>query len=129
MIRILLILIFMAPPLAAQTLEGPDGPVRVSGMASGLDDPWSFAFLPDGSVLIAEKTGRLWRVQDRQKTQIRGVGPVAVVGQGGLLDVLVPRDFEQTRQVYFTHAIEQGSGVGTALATANLGEESGTLSD
>ncbi len=129
MIRILIAILLIASPLSAQTLEGPNGPIPVSTMATGLEGPWSFGFLPDGSVLITEKAGRLWRVQDDKRSQVGGVGPVAVVGQGGLLDVLVPRDFAQTRQLYFTHAVAQGAGAGTALATAQLPAGADTLTD
>jgi len=41
-------------------------------------------------------------------------------GQGGLLDVLVPRDFAQSRTLFFSYAKRQGSGAGTAVARADL---------
>lgn len=119
-LRLLLIALCLAAPLSARALEGPDGPLSVTKMAGGFDGPWSLAFLPDGSVLITEKRGRLWRLDAGRKSEIGGVGPVANLGQGGLLDVLVPRDFAQSRQLYFTHAVRQGSGAGTALAVARL---------
>lgn len=120
LLRLILALVLLAASAGAQTLEGPDGPLRVTRMADGLEGPWSFAFLPDGDVLITEKRGRLWRLRDGQTSRIGGVGPVEVTGQGGLLDVLVPRDFAQTRQLYFTQALRQGGGAGTVLATARL---------
>ncbi len=124
---ILAALMLLAPPLSAQNLVGPRGPVPVREMIGGLDGPWSFSFLPDDSVLITEKGGRLWRLKDGQKIGIGGIGPIALVGQGGLLDVLVPRDFLQTRQLYFTQALVQDDGAGTALATAQLPVGSDTL--
>src|SRR5712692_2938180 len=33
--------------------------IRVSVVTKGLSHPWSLAFLPDGSMLITEKVGRL----------------------------------------------------------------------
>ena len=127
--RLLLAALWLAAPLGAQTLEGPDGPLRVTKMAGGLDSPWAFGFLPDGSVLITEKVGRLWRLSEGSKSAVGGVGPVANIGQGGLLDVLVPRDFAQTRQLYFTQALDQGRGAGTVLATARLDEGADRLTD
>ncbi len=120
-------ILWLAVPLGAQTLDGPNGPLRVTEMAGGLSGPWAFGFLPDGSVLITEKRGHLWRLSDGRKTRIGGVGPVADIGQGGLLDILVPRDFAQTRQLYFTQAMRQGRGAGTALATAQLERGADTL--
>ncbi|WP_113910759.1 PQQ-dependent sugar dehydrogenase [Roseovarius dicentrarchi] len=121
--------VLLAAPARAQTLDGPDGPLRITQMASGLNGPWAFGFLPDGGVLITEKRGALWRLRDGEKTRVGGVGPVADAGQGGLLDILIPRDFAQTRQLYFTQATRQGRGAGTALATAQLERGADTLTD
>jgi glucose/arabinose dehydrogenase len=50
-----------APPLP----EGPTNfttqeyPIRVVTVAKGLANPWSIAFLPDGSMLVTERPGRL----------------------------------------------------------------------
>src|SRR5438128_7726519 len=40
---------------------GPDGklPLRAETVASGLEVPWSFAFLPGGDVLVSERPGRV----------------------------------------------------------------------
>src|SRR5215813_5909849 len=38
--------------------------LRVVVMAKGLEQPWSLAFLPDGSMLITERSGRLRIVHD-----------------------------------------------------------------
>ncbi|MCQ0093007.1 PQQ-dependent sugar dehydrogenase [Roseovarius sp. M141] len=127
--RLLLAVLWLAAPLGAQTLDGPSGPLRVTQMADALNGPWAFGFLPDGSVLITEKRGHLWRLSEGRKSAVGGVGPVADIGQGGLLDILVPRDFAQTRQLYFTQAIRQGRGTGTALATARLERGANTLTD
>src|SRR5687768_130271 len=38
-------------------------PLRVKTIAAGLDHPWGMAFLPEGSVLVTERSGRM-RVVD-----------------------------------------------------------------
>src|SRR5438045_9462687 len=40
---------------------GPDGklPLRAETVVSGLEVPWSFAFLPGGDVLVSERPGRV----------------------------------------------------------------------
>src|SRR5579859_6413858 len=45
---------------------GPDGavPVRAETVVSGLEVPWSFAFLPGGDVLISERPGRVRLLHD-----------------------------------------------------------------
>ena len=42
-----------------QVLDAQGGRIRVVTVATGLFHPWSFAFLPDGSMLVAERNGRL----------------------------------------------------------------------
>jgi glucose/arabinose dehydrogenase len=48
-----------APAGASQILDVPGGKIRVVTVAAGLFHPWSLAFLPDGSVLVAERDGKL----------------------------------------------------------------------
>ena len=40
-------------------LDVQGGQVRVVNVAAGLVHPWSIDFLPDGSMLVAERAGRL----------------------------------------------------------------------
>nr|WP_309502282.1 PQQ-dependent sugar dehydrogenase [uncultured Roseovarius sp.] len=122
-------LLCLTAPLAA--LDSSAGRLTVETVASGLKAPWAFGFLPDGAVLITEKSGRLWHVgPDGERRAVDGVGPVDVNGQGGLLDILVPRDFAQSRQLFFTQALAQpGGGSGTAVATARLSADARQLTD
>lgn len=132
--RIIAALVLLLAGAAAALAQGATvqtsaGALRIEQIAGGFDQPWSLAFLPDGSQLVTERGGRLWRVADGRRHPVRGVGPVRVRGQGGLLDVLVPRDFAQTREVYFAHARPQGAAEGTALARARLSADATRLLD
>ena len=51
--------------------------VRVSVVAKGLVNPWSLVFLPDGSMLVTERPGRLRVIRDGvlDPTPIAGVPP------------------------------------------------------
>ena len=123
-----------APMLAlmgtqAGALESSTGTLRVTEMAAGLDTPWAFGFLPDGSVLITERDGRVMRLSDGRLRNVAGVGEVAARGQGGLLDLLVPRDFATTRTLFFSFAKRQQGGAGTAVARAQLSSDMTRLSD
>ena len=104
----------------AQALDSSAGPLRVQPIVTGLDEPWGVAFLPNGGLLITERAGRLLRVEDGTITAVQGVPRVRDAGQGGLLDVMVPRDFASSREVYLTFAKPQGAGEGTALARGRL---------
>ncbi|HQF74584.1 MAG TPA: PQQ-dependent sugar dehydrogenase, partial [Treponemataceae bacterium] len=89
-------------------------------MVSGLQNPWSFDFLPTGEILITERGGTLVLIDDKQTHAITGLPPISAGGQGGLLDILVDPDFEKSRTVYFTYATAGSGGRGTTAARAQL---------
>jgi len=94
---------------------------RIQPMVSGLDAPWAIAPMADGRVLITLKGGELILAGPDGQHKVAGVPKVRVKGQGGLLDITLANDFDQTRQVFLTYAKRQaGGGSGTALATAFL---------
>ncbi len=117
----LIITIRMITPAAAE--------VQITRMISGLDQPWGIALLPDASVLITEKEGRLLHVRGGKVHEIGGLPKVTDRGQGGLLDITLPRDFETSREVFLTYSKPQRSGSGTALAIARLPENASQLVD
>lgn len=100
----------------------PDPPF-VSAEVARFDQPWAMAFLPDGRLLVTEKTGRLrlLNIASRQTTEISGVPAVAYGGQGGLGDVALHPQFAGNGLIYLTYA-EAGSGDtrGAAMARARL---------
>ena len=104
---------------AAQDAATSAGPVRIETMAEGLDTPWAAAILPDGSFLVTERGGRLLHVAQGVARPVAGVPEVAARGQGGLLDVMVPRDFAESREVFLTFARPQQGGASTALAAGD----------
>ncbi|WP_290690143.1 MULTISPECIES: PQQ-dependent sugar dehydrogenase [unclassified Haematobacter] len=110
-----------APAAMAATMQTSAGPVSVTAVATGLEEPWGFAFLPDGSFLVTERSGRLTLHDGKGATTVVRGGPDVVArGQGGLLDVMIPRDFAESREVFLTYAGREGSGAGTALAAGTL---------
>ncbi|MDP9918309.1 glucose/arabinose dehydrogenase [Variovorax boronicumulans] len=99
--------------------------VRTETVASGLDNPWGVAFLPEGRFVVTEKPGRLRLVAADGKlgAPIQGLPSIAAGGQGGLLDVLADSGFAQNRTLYFCYSEPEaagGSANSTALARARL---------
>ena len=99
--------------------------VRAETVASGLENPWGVAFLPEGRFVVTEKPGRLRLVAADGKlgAPIQGLPPIAAGGQGGLLDVLADSGFAQNRTLYFCYSEPEaagGSANSTALARARL---------
>jgi glucose/arabinose dehydrogenase len=105
-----------------QTIDTQTGPVRIETVAGGLSHPWAIAFLPDGSMLVTEREGRLRRVgRDGQlSAPLAGVPAVFAQGQGGLLDVAIEPAFADSRMVYLSYAEPGEGGAGTAVARGQL---------
>ncbi len=117
----------------AQAQQAPALALRAEPVATGLEHPWSVAFLPEGRFLVTERPGRLRIVaaDGRLGPPVAGVPPVAAQGQGGLLDVLLDADFARNRQLYFCFSEpgpEAGGATnGTALASARLSDDDSRL--
>lgn len=98
---------------SAQTVQ-----YRVETVASGLEHPWSLAFLPDGGMLVTERAGRLrviepgadGRLQLRPEP-VAGVPPVLAMGQSGLFDVLLDPEFAANGRLMlsFAHGTPQAN--------------------
>ena len=108
---------------SASAMESSIGKLTVTSIVDGLEQPWAFAVLPEGGVLITELGGVLLHVTDTQRTEVAGVPKVWAEGQGGLLDITLPRDFATSRKVFLTYAKPQPQGAGTALAVARLSKD------
>ncbi|MDU9003275.1 PQQ-dependent sugar dehydrogenase [Sedimentitalea todarodis] len=104
----------------AGTLRTTAGDVQIDPMITGLDRPWAVDFLPGGAFLVTERDGDLLHVAHGKATRVDGVPRVRASGQGGLLDVTIPRDFASSREVLLTYSKPQGGGADTALASGRL---------
>jgi aldose sugar dehydrogenase len=101
--------------------------VRVVRVASGLEHPWGLVWLPDGTMLVTERSGRLRIVRGGKvdPKPVSGVPAVFASGQGGLLDVALHPRFSENRLVYLSYAhgtrgenrtrVARGVLTGTAL--------------
>ena len=73
----------------------------------GLERPWALALLPDGAMLVTERTGRLRRVNadfTLDPEPIAGVPDVLPLAYKGLMDVALHPDYVDNRWVYFTYS-------------------------
>ncbi len=86
--------------------------VEVSTLATDLEVPWSFAFLPDGDALVTERdSGRLLRVSPSGEIREVQTLPERGSGEGGLLGVAVSPDYEDDRYVYAYYTTAQDNRV------------------
>ena len=95
----------------------------IKTVTEGLEFPWALAFLPDDRMLVTERPGRLRLIaaDGRLDPQpVTGLPPIAVVGQGGLLDVALHPDYARNGWLYFSYAGPGDGGQGTEVARAKL---------
>jgi glucose/arabinose dehydrogenase len=110
------------------SVDGPRntkaGTIKVETVATGLSHPWGLAFLPDGRMLVTERTGTLRLVSKDGKLSppLSGVPEVVVRGQGGLLDVAIDPDFKSNNLVYLSYSEGGEGGASTAVARGKLGD-------
>ena len=101
-------------------VESEEATFRVVRTVKNLEHPWGVDWLPDGRTLITERPGKLRVVDEGTVTTLSGLLDIWVGGQGGLLDVAVPPDYEETGWIYFTYSTSGKGAKGTALARAKL---------
>ena len=79
---------------------------RLVTVATGLVNPWSIAWLPNGDMLVTERPGRLRIIRDGRllPSPVAGLPRIRGGGQGGLLDVAVHPDFARNRLIYLSYS-------------------------
>ncbi|MCP4827099.1 MAG: PQQ-dependent sugar dehydrogenase [Shimia sp.] len=131
-LRRFLLFLFASFPFttAFAGLSTSQGMITVTPIVERLKEPWDFAFLPDGELLITEKRGKLLHVTaSGKRSSVNGLPAIQVQGQGGLLDVIIDADFERSRVVFLSYVTKQNSGAGTAVIRARLSEDGKQLTD
>ncbi|MGF1546047.1 MAG: PQQ-dependent sugar dehydrogenase [Thiotrichales bacterium] len=98
-------------------------------IAQGLENPWGLAFLPDGRMLVTERSGRLRVVTADGRIDpvpISGLPRIDPQGQGGLMDVVPHPNHVENGWIYWTYAQRDGAGDnGTEIARGKLAGEAG----
>ena len=96
----------------------------ISTPVAEFNEPWALEFLPDGRLLVTEKSGTIQLVtQDGQKTDVAGAPTVDYFFQGGLGDIKIHPNFAENHIVYLSY-VEAGEnetrGAVVARGTLNL---------
>jgi glucose/arabinose dehydrogenase len=125
-------IVWSAPDLPRRTVSiesAEERTLEVVVVAKHLEQPWSLAFLPDGSMLVTERIGRLrivrnGKLEDRPVAGVPAVQPGGPRGLQGLMDVAVHPQFEQNHWVYLTY--HKPTATGEGATTLARGEWNGT---
>jgi glucose/arabinose dehydrogenase len=94
----------------------------VKVLAEGLKRPWGITILPDGRLLITEKTGtmKIVTTSGMVSEPITGLPAVNSGGQGGLLGLTTDPSFSKNRIVYWVFSEKTSTGNLTAVAKGTL---------
>ena len=114
------------PPINWPSPALPDGPIILDTaiqhqirltVTKGLNQPWSMAFLPDGSILVTERPGRLRIVRNGvlDPTPVAGLPQVQAAGLAGLMDIALHPQFAENKLIYFTYHKPQAPAAGGPL--------------
>jgi len=96
------------------------GPVEASVIATNLEVPWGFAFLPNGDALFTERdSGRLLRMDASGDIEEVQTLPTRGYGEGGSLGLAVSPDYKEDGYVYAYYTTDQDNRV----VRFRLGEE------
>lgn len=118
-----LIFVLSLHQLQSQTFKSGDMNYQVEEIVRGLDDAlWGMVFISDHEILVSKRSAELviLNVNNRTLKAVTGLPKIMVVGQGGLLDVAVPKNYKAGGWIYCTYVKNQnGQGV-TTLARAKL---------
>jgi len=99
------------PPRATPLGQGPwdfdtqAGKVHVEVVARRLDHPWAMIQLPDGTMLVTERPGRLRVVREGKldPVAVAGLPPINPSGIGGLYDIALDPDFASNHHIYLSY--------------------------
>jgi len=112
-------------PADTAPVPAPAGAVsyKLTTLATGLDHPWSIAFLPDASMLVTERAGRLRVIRNGalDPAPITGVPPVYTQAgaQAGLFDIVLHPKFKDNNIVYLTFAFGDADANATRVVRAH----------
>lgn len=101
--------------------------LQVTQFISGLDKPWDVAWLPNGTVLVTERPGRLNVYVDGVSSEPFTVAPSDVVanGEGGMLGLEVDPDFASNGYVYVCMGSNAGGETDVRLVRFTLARPNG----
>ncbi|MDD9889228.1 MAG: PQQ-dependent sugar dehydrogenase [Gammaproteobacteria bacterium] len=86
-------------------LDTDEYEILVEVVASGLENPWGMAFLPDGDMLITERDGHVRLLRDGvlEPDPIPGTPEVHTMQLSGLMDIALHPEYEKNGLIYLTY--------------------------
>lgn len=99
-----------------------DTGLKVVKLYEDLSNPWGMAWLPDGRMLVTERSGEILVFKNDKFTgeKLTGVPEVFAQGQGGLLDIQLHPAYAQNGWIYITYSKPMTGGASTVVTRFKL---------
>ncbi len=122
---------FSLPDSPGDIYETEELNFYVQTVAEDLGVAWGMAFLPDGHVLVTQRSGNLRLIRNGQllEESVDGVPEVRAQGQGGLLDIELHPNYEENGWLYISYSKPGSGGAQTAIMRARFDVDSNSLVD
>jgi glucose/arabinose dehydrogenase len=106
----------------AQDATKSDVTVEKLYEGNGLKNPWGMVWLPDGRLLITDRSGEILVFKNNKFTgeKLLGVPKVVAKGQGGLMDIKLHPDYKKNGWIYITFSKPVGNLASTAVVRFKL---------
>ncbi|MDH5396667.1 MAG: PQQ-dependent sugar dehydrogenase [Cyclobacteriaceae bacterium] len=108
-------------------IESSQMSFTVDTVVTGLGVLWSFEFISDDEVLLAEREGRMkiYNLGTKELRDVEGLPEIVAKGQGGLFDIELHPDYKNNKFIYFSYSSpkqdgEEGEGQNTAFMRARI---------
>lgn len=116
---------FIEPTKSEIKTSDVDSSVEV--MADELTTPWSIAFLPDGNMLVTERSGRLVKIgEDKTRIPINGVRETS---EGGLLGAALSPEYQSDGLVYLYYTTSENNRLTNRIDRYHLDVSSARVTD
>ena len=115
----------VASPVVDKVVESEQHAFKLQTVVEGLDTPWGLGFLPDGRLLVSERSGRLLVITPGQPLgdPIAGIPRVWAQQDGGLMDVALHPDYAKNGWIYLAYSDPGTAGASmTAVVRGRIRE-------
>lgn len=115
---------------STEALISEDG-FRLTRVAEGLEFPWDTLFLPDGTMLVTERSGTIRLVRDGEllPEPVAGTPEAHVNAQGGYFAMALDPNFASNRKLYLAFAKGTAEENTTAVVSGVLSDDASELTD
>ena len=109
-------------PAITEQAPADSSKIAVEKLYDGLKNPWGMVWLPDGRLLVTERSGEILVFKNNKFTgqKLTGVPKVFAEGQGGLLDIKLHPDYKKNNWIYISYSKPVEGGATTAIARFKL---------